>query len=252
MEISASLTGRTILVTGGGHRVGGEICRHLSGLGARVLVHYHRSDTAARALAAALPPGALLFQADLGSAQGAKDLLVSCTAAGATPDGIVHAAASFLKRSLSETTAEQWDEVFALNLRALFLLAQEFARQRGESGGDIVAIGDSGGLELWTGYVAHSVAKAAVIPLVKILAKALAPKFRVNGVIPGPVLPPTGTSEGDLAAMRERTLLKRLGSPVDVARAVAFLLTSEFMTGSWIEVTGGANLWRGTTRSDES
>ena len=246
---SSSVAGRTILVTGGAHRLGGAISRHLSGLGARVLIHYNRSEEEARSLASSLPTEALLFQADLSAADEVARLFGAITSAGAIPDAVVHAAASFLKRPLLETTAAQWDEVFALNLRALFLLSQELVRHRGDSGGDLVTIGDSGGLELWTGYLAHSVSKAAAIPLVKALAKALAPRYRVNGVIPGPVLPPDGMSDQDLDLIREQTLLKRIGNPVDIARAVEFLLTSDFVTGAWIEVTGGANLWRGSART---
>jgi NAD(P)-dependent dehydrogenase (short-subunit alcohol dehydrogenase family) len=161
------------------------------------------------------------------------------------PDSVVHAAASFLARPLLDTSAEDWDAVQALNLRAFFLLAQEMARRRGSQGGDLVAIGDSAALELWPGYVAHSVAKAALIPLVKVLAKSLAPGFRVNGVIPGPVLPPAGAAAEEIDRMRRRTLLQRLGDPSDVALAVEFLLQCRFATGSWVEVTGGSQLWRG-------
>ena len=84
-----------------------------------------------------------------------------------------------------------------------------------------------------------------MIALVKALAKAMAPAFRVNGVIPGPVLAPDETSDAELAAMRARTLLKRLGDPCHVAQAVEFLLTCDFTTGSLVEVTGGSQLWRG-------
>ena len=245
MEPKTTLAGRTLLVTGGAHRVGAAISRRLGERGARVLVHYHRSDAEARALVQSLPAGGACFAADLGSPDGPRQLLAACVAAGESPDGIVHGAASFLNRPLLETTAEQWDQTFALNLRALFLLAQEFLKLRGEKGGDLVAIGDSGGLELWTGYLAHSVSKAAVIPLVKALAKAMAPAFRVNGVIPGPVLPPYEMSPEELAVIRDKTLLKRLGSPDHVAQAVEFLLTCDYATGSMVEVTGGAQLWRG-------
>ena len=93
--------------------------------------------------------------------------------------------------------------------------------------------------------MAHSVAKAALIPLVKALAKALAPRYRVNGVMPGPVLARPGTSPAELERMRQQTLLKRLGDPGDVVRAVEFLLRCDFATGSWVEVTGGSQLWRG-------
>ncbi|MEA2692580.1 MAG: hypothetical protein QOJ16_1967 [Acidobacteriota bacterium] len=245
MDPKSSLAGRTVLVTGGAHRVGAAISRRLGEKGARVLVHYHRSEAEARELVLSLPAGGACFTADLGQPDGPRSLLAACGAAGESPDAVVHSAASFLNRRFLETTAEEWDHTFGLNLRALFLLAQEFVRLRGSQGGDVVAICDSGGLELWTGYLAHSVAKAAVIPLVKALAKAMAPAYRVNGVIPGPVLPPADTGPEELAAIRERTLLKRLGSPDHVAQAVEFLLTCDYATGSLVEVTGGAQLWRG-------
>jgi pteridine reductase len=246
------LAGRSVLVTGGARRVGGAISGHLAALGARVLVHYHESAAEARRLVAALPGGGACFGADLSRPEGPATLLAAAAAAGERPDAVVHAAASFLGRPLLDTTVEDWDRVMALNLRSTFLLGQELGRRWADGAGgadgdgDLVVIGDAGGLELWTGYFAHSVAKAALIPLVKALAKALAPGIRVNGVMPGPVLPPEGASREELARIRERTLLKRLGNPLHVAQAVAFLLTCDYATGSWVEVTGGSQLWRGS------
>lgn len=245
MSSELPLTGRKILVTGGAHRVGGAISRHLGRLGARVLVHAHRSNEEASRLVSELPAGGATFTADLSLPDGARRLFDSCGEAGELPDGVVHASASFLRRPVLDTSAEAWDAVMALNLRAFFLLSQELVRRRGEQGGDLIAIGDSGALELWTGYLVHCVAKAALIPLVRALAKAYAPAFRVNGVIPGPVLAPDGTPPDELERMSDRTLLKRLGRPENVAEAVAFLLTCDFATGSWVEVTGGSQLWRG-------
>jgi pteridine reductase len=245
MSPHAPLTGRSVLVTGGAHRVGGAISRHLAARGARVVVHYHRSEAEARALVAALPAGGACFAADLSRPEGPGDLLAAAAAAGERLDALVHTAASFLARPLLETSIEDWDRVMALNLRSTFLLAQEIGRRWSSGGGDLVVIGDAGGVELWTGYFAHTVAKAALIPMVKALAKALAPRIRVNGVMPGPVLPPAGTSEEELARIRERTLLKRLGDPLHVAQAVEFLLICDYATGSWVEVTGGSQLWRG-------
>jgi pteridine reductase len=265
---SGGLAGRTVLVTGGAHRVGEAISRHLAAGGARVLVHHHRSGEAARALAAELP-GALALSADLADAEGPSRLLAACAAADAYPDAIVHSAASFLHRPVADTSAEDWDAVFALNLRAFFLLARDFAGWHGEAGegataGEssakpapggggpspsapdccLIALSDSGAYELWTGYAAHCVAKAALLPLVQMLAKALAPAVRVNAVVPGPVLPEPGTAPERRRAMEERTLLGRLGDPADVARAVAFLLENRFTTATLLEVTGGAHLWR--------
>lgn len=244
-DAAAPFAGRTILVTGGAHRVGGAISRLLGERGARVVVHHHRSRAEAEALAASLPSGGMTVAADLGSADGPGRLFHTCAAAGWLPDAVVHAAASFQPGSLEATSAAAWDDVQALNLRAFFLVAQELYRRRGASGGDLVAIGDSAALELWPGYLAHSVAKAALVSLVKLLAKSMAPAFRVNGVLPGPVLPPAGADAEEIDRMRRRTLLKRLGDPADVALAVEFLLRCRFATGSWVEVTGGSQLWRG-------
>jgi pteridine reductase len=244
-DAATPFAGRTILVTGGAHRVGGAISRLLGERGARVVVHHRRSRDEAEALAASLPAGGMTAAADLGSADGPARLFHVCAAAGWLPDAVVHAAASFQPGSLEATSAAAWDEVQALNLRSFFLLAQELHRRRGALGGDLVAIGDSAALELWPGYLAHSVAKAALVPLVKLLAKSMAPAFRVNGVLPGPVLPPAGAAAEEVDRMRRRTLLKRLGEPADVALAVEFLLRCRFATGSWVEVTGGSQLWRG-------
>ena len=239
-----TLAGRTLLVTGGGRRLGAAIARHLGARGARVVVHYHGSRQASERLVGELPAGSVALGADLASPDGPADLLAACATAGAEPDGVVHGAATFLRRPLAATSAADWDAVFALNLRAFFLLARDFARRRGERGGDLVAIADAAGLELWPNYLAHSVSKAALIALVQGLAKALAPRYRVNVVIPGPVLPPDGASQAQVEAMAQRTLLGRLGEPGDVASAVEFMLTCGYATGTTLEVTGGSHLWR--------
>ena len=265
---AASLAGRTVLVTGGAHRVGGAISRHLGDLGARVVVVYHASRDEAEALAASLAAGGRALAADLGSPEGPARLFADCAAAGERPDAVVHAAASFLHRRALETTAAEWDRSFALNTRAFLLLAQSFARLHGlqaAGGGEeaagaeaveegrsrpqdlaLVAISDSGALELWADYAVHCVSKAALLPLVQVLAKSLAPAVRVNAVLPGPVLPPPGFAAERIAAVREHTLLKRGGEPHDVATAVAFLLSNHYTTGTLLEVTGGAHLWRAT------
>ncbi len=234
---------RCVLVTGGAHRVGAAIARRLAAGGARIAIHFHGSEEPARRLAEELP-GARCFQADLSRANAPQALLGDCAAAGMSPDAIVHAAASFLNRPLASTTSDDWDAVMALNLRAFFLLARDYEALRGEAGGQMVAIADSGARELWPGYLAHCVSKAALLDLVQALAKAMAPRFRVNAVVPGPVLPPDGTDAEEAKRLAARTLLGRIGKPDDVARAVEFLLDSDYATGAIVDVTGGAHLWR--------
>jgi len=242
-----ALRGRLALVTGGARRVGAAIVRELAEHGADVVIHTHASRDQAEALARTLPTAAHVVEADLRSASAAESVLGIAERAseGRTPDILVHSAASFLARPALETTAEDWDAVHALNSRAFFLMAKGLALRRGDLGGDLIAIADAAALELWPGFLAHSVSKAGLLALVRGLAKALAPRYRVNAVIPGPVLLPEGTSAGEADAIRARTLLGRLGRPEHVAQAVRFLLECDFATGSSIEVTGGSTLWRG-------
>jgi NAD(P)-dependent dehydrogenase (short-subunit alcohol dehydrogenase family) len=224
--------------------VGRAICESLVGNGARVVVHSHGSAEAARELVDGWRSGqGVAVIGDLRS-NSASDLIARCAARGFEPDVLVHSAASFLRKPVLETSAVEWDEVHALNLRAFFLLGTEIARRRGDRGGDLIAIVDSAAVELWPEHVVHSVSKAALQSLVQALAKALAPAFRVNGVMPGPVLPPEETSADDRTRMARRTLLGRLGDPQHVAQAVLFLLRCDYATGATIRVTGGSDLQR--------
>jgi pteridine reductase len=182
--------------------------------------------------------------ADLAAAEGPAALLRSAAARGFEVTAIVHSAATFVAADPLELDAAAWDDVFALNLRAFYLLAQALEGQRRGSGGQLVAISDAAALEHWTRHLAHGVSKAALLALVNALAKALAPSYRVNAVVPGPVLPPAGTSDEETRRMAARTLLQRVGRPEDVAEAVAFLLGNPFCTGTALAVTGGSHLWR--------
>jgi pteridine reductase len=236
------LAGRTVLVTGGCRRVGAAIARRLSDEGADLVLHTRRTDDAAREFAASLPGRSTIVEADLAKGRGAERLFAGATKRGFEADAVVHAAASFVRAAPLALDADQWSEVMDTNLRSFYLLARAFADRR--RGGDLVAISDSGARELWPGYLAHCVSKAALLSLVDVLAKAMAPGFRVNAVLPGPVLPPAEASADEKRRMGERTLLRRVGTPEDVAHAVSYLLTSSYSTGTTIEVTGGAHLWR--------
>lgn len=226
--------------------MGATLVRALADAGANLVIHAHRSLGQAEALARELPVRAIAIGADLQSPTSPVEMLDAAVSQGFEVDTLVHSAAGFLRKGALETTAEDWDRVFALNLRSFFLLSTELARRRGSRGGNLVAIADAAAVELWPAYLAHSVAKAGVVALVKALAKALAPDFRVNAVMPGPVLPPEATPAAERAAMASRTLLRRLGQPEHVAQAVLFLLTCDYATGSIVEITGGSTLWRGS------
>jgi pteridine reductase len=138
-----------------------------------------------------------------------------------------------------------WQRSLDLNLTAPFLCAQRAAQLmlRAETPADesgvIVNIVDGSALRPWGGYPAHSVSKAGLLMLTQVLAKALAPRLRVNAVCPGPVMKPPDWEEAAWEQAARRTLLKRTGSGYDVARAVRFVIENDYITGETLVVDGG-------------
>jgi pteridine reductase len=138
--------------------------------------------------------------------------------------------------------AEAWDRVMALNLRAPFLLVRASAGLLRASQGTVINVLDLSAVEPWTHHPHHSVSKAALLHLTKVLARVLAPQVRVNAVAPGSVLLPEGLGDEFAERERRRTPLGRIGSPEDVLRTVLFLAGSPFITGEVIVVDGGKSL----------
>lgn len=240
-----NLAGRTALVTGAGVRIGRAIARALAARGAGVAIHYHRSRAQAQALARELQEehGARtwLLQADLGDAGQTQRLAREALKALKRVDVLVNNASIWERTPLKRATVRDFDRNIAINLRAPFLLSRTLGlAMKRSGGGKIVHIADWAGLRPYGDYIPYCVSKAGLLALNAGLAKALAPQVQVNAVMPGPVLPAEGTSAEGRRAMAEATVLKRLGSPEDVASAVLFFLEgSDFVTGAALPVEGG-------------
>jgi len=130
-----------------------------------------------------------------------------------------------------------------VNARAGFLLAREAAPALGQRRGRIVLISDFLAESPARNYLAHSVSKAAVEGLVRALAVELGPEISVNGVAPGTVLPPEGTSAEAIERLARRVPAKRIGSAEDVGAAVVFLCAGPaFVTGQVLRVDGGRSI----------
>jgi len=237
------LAGRRALVTGGAVRLGRVLSLRLADMGLDVAVHYHSSEgpalatveeCRARGVRAVAVPG------DLGRADECRRVVVEAEAALGVIDVLVNSAANFLSAPFAETTEPQVDAVLAVNLKGPFFCAQAVAPGMTARGfGRIVNISDVAGLEPWPRFTAHSVAKAGVIMLTRALAQELAPAVTVNAIAPGPVLMPDGSSPGAVRRSEEKTVLKRIGSPDDVAGALAYLLEADYVTGHTLVVDGG-------------
>jgi pteridine reductase len=136
---------------------------------------------------------------------------------------------------------ENWNQSLDLNLRAPFLLAQQ-ASEKMTDGGLIVNISDVGAQKTWSRYPSYTVSKAALESLTKILARALAPKIRVNAIAPGFVLQSDIVSPEEWERLIKRVPLKRPARPEEIASALEFLLKNEYITGQTIVVDGGYSL----------
>jgi pteridine reductase len=236
------MAGRVALVTGAGHRVGRAIAAALGADGAHVAVHYHGSAPAARETVQAIERAggaATLFRADLRSADAAGALADDVGRTCGRLDVLVNSAAIMMRTPLDTVTPAQWDEVFALNLRAPFFLSVAAARAMGERGGAIVNISDHMGFESWPAFVPHAVSKAGIAAMTRALAGALAPRVRVNAVAPGAVLAPEGWDSAAQARYSADTPLARIGTPDDVVAAVRYLISATYVTGETLFVDGG-------------
>lgn len=239
------LRDRITIVTGAGRRVGRALALALAGRGATVAVHYGHSEAEARETVAqiqALGAKADLFQADLTQADAPASLIGAVTKRYGALHVLINSAAVMVRTPFGEIDATAWDDMFALNLRAPFLLSQAAAPSLRRTKGAIVNISDLAAFETWPGYIPHGITKHGILYVTQALANVLAPDVRVNAIAPGTVLLPDGWSEADAARLAETTPLKRTGSPEDVAAAMLFLLDSDYITGETIVVDGGRRI----------
>jgi pteridine reductase len=237
------LRGRVALVTGAGRRLGQAMARALADRGMTVAIHHHASSAGAAELRdeiVAAGGRAACFPADLSDAAAAAELPRRVVTELGGLHVLVNSAAVMHRLSFEETTPEQYDATLDLNLRAVFFCTQGAAPALRSARGKVVNLADLGGLEPWPGFAAHSVSKAGVVMLTRVLARALAPEVTVNAIAPGAVLVPEEYDAGERERLARTTPLGRLGSPEDVTTALLYLLEGgDYVTGEVLVVDGG-------------
>jgi pteridine reductase len=232
------------MVTGAAKRLGRAVAMRLAEEGADVVIHYRSSQAEAQDAVKEIEKHgrrAVAIAADLTEVSEIKRFVDEAGKHFGRLDILVNSAANFLPASMVSTTEEIWDAALDTNLRAPFFCSQAAAPWLRRTQGVIINFADTGGMLGWTGYIPHSVAKAGVIMLTKVLAKALAPEVRVNGIAPGTI-----TMEGDAPELEadfiKRAPLRRSGRPSDITDSVLFLVQSKFITGQVLVVDGGRTL----------
>src|SRR3954462_5636376 len=247
-ERDGSLTGKTVLITGAARRVGAQIARTLHGAGANLVIHYRKSAREAEALAtelsAARPDSATIIQADLLQVASLPLLVEAAVGTFGGLDVLVNNAYTFYPTKIGEITPQAFDDLLGTNLKVPMFLAQAAVPELRKSRGLILNIVDIHALRPLRNYTVYCTAKAGLHMLTRSLAKELGPEIRVNGISPGPVLWPEG--QGDTRQREkivERTILKRMGEPADIARtALFFAAHAPFITGQVLAVDGGRSV----------
>jgi len=239
------LAGRVALVTGAGKRLGRAVALRLAAEGADVAVHYGKSAAEAREVVAEIEKlgrRAAALSAELTNVPAIQKLVADAAGHFGRLDILINCAANFLQTKFGETSEATWDASLDTNLKAPFFCAQAAAPHLAKSGyGAIVNFADIGGLLGWREFLPHSVSKAGVILMTRILAKELAPKVRVNAIAPGTITMPGDPPEWQRDFIR-RAPLQRTGTPEDIADAVMFLIGAKFVTGHVLVLDGGRTL----------
>lgn len=243
-------TNKVVLITGGAKRVGAAICRTLHAQGFNLMIHYKSSLNEARALQAELSlkraNSVAIIQGDLLNIAGLPNLISETVSHFGRLDVLINNASTYYASEIGEIDEHKWHDLMGSNLKAPLFLSQAAAPELRKNHGCIVNITDMHVERPKKGYIVYSVAKAGLVTLTKSLAHELSPEVRVNAVAPGPVQWPESNPQFD-EIYRQRvinqTLLKRVGEPEDVAKAVKFLVAdAPFITGHVLAVDGGRSL----------
>lgn len=240
------IEGKVSVVTGGARRVGKAIVLAFAERGCKLVVHYHSAETDAHAtldeLHAAGCDG-IAVQADISQEAQVERMIVRVLDHFGRIDVLVNNAAVFYRTPIDTLGFDDWERIMDVNLNGSFYCAHKIGlRMKAGGWGHIINIADVAGQSPWADYVPYSVSQASLLALSQGLAMELAPEVMVNAIVPGPVLFDTGIAREVQQREIGKTLVKRAGTPEDVARLVVFIAESDFSTGSVFSVDGGRSL----------
>lgn len=234
---------KAALVTGGAVRIGKEISLNLARKGYGVALHYNSSEKEAlstRELILGTGVKCELFRCDLSSPDDARELVPKVTERFEGLCVLVNNASIFENVGFHDVTPEFLETDMAVNFKAPFFLSQSFSAKT--SGGLIVNFLDTRIRKIPVEHFCYNLSKKSLYHLTKMLARELAPDFRVNAICPGAILPPPGQGEDYLLNMARRPPMKRPGSIEDIINAFNYLLENDYVTGECLFVDGGMSL----------
>lgn len=235
---------KAALITGGAKRIGRSLCLGLARNGFDIVLHYNHSGEDAeevKLLIEETGQSCYLIQADLGKNEALGTLLEESLTHVPGLSVLINNASVFDPGEFLDTELTLLDRQFDVNFKAPFLLTREFARH--VKTGLVINILDRNIDRIPVDYFAYTLSKKTLAEFTRMAAKALAPEIRVNGICPGPILPPAGKDESYMETIAKSIPLKRTGNPDDILNAVLFQIENHFITGDFIYVDGGEHLF---------
>ena len=240
---------KVALITGG-KRIGAVVATTLASAGVDIALVYNRSLAEAsetESAIAALGRRAILVQADVTNERACNDAVATTVRELGRLDILVNMASLYVEKPFAQLTAADWDRQLAVDLRATFLFAHAAAPlMKKAGGGRIINFADwvaASARPRYPGFTPYYVAKAGVKALTETLALELAgDQILVNAIAPGPILAPPEMSKEESDAVVKSTPLGRWGGEDEIAKAVMFLVNSDFVTGETIRVDGGRHI----------
>ena len=239
---------KSVLITGAAQRVGAATVRLLHSHGMNITLHYRSSTAPAQALQSELnalrPDSVTLAQADLHDTEQLSNLVAQTVSDWGRLDVLINNASSFYPTPVGKATPEQWDDLIGTNMKAPFFLAQAAAPHLRRQSGCIINMVDIYAERPLPEHPLYVMAKAGLMMMTKSLAIELGPEVRVNAVAPGAILwPETGMDESQQQRILDRTALKHMGNPGQIAKTIRFLIEdADYTTGQVIAVDGGRSV----------
>ncbi len=239
-------TDKVVLVTGGAHRLGKAMALRAASLGAHIAITYHASSGPAKTTCAeikALGRKAIAIQCNQAETAQVSETVNTVFQHFGQIDGLVNSASVMFAKDFFNITQQDWDQVLAINTRGPFFFTQAVARHMLEKdGGAIINLIDESALTPSLGYPHHTISKSGLWALTRLSALRLAPKIRVNAILPGAVLKPPDWEDARWQALKAHIPLKKLGSPEDVCQALEYLMCADYITGQKIVIEGGTTI----------
>jgi 3-oxoacyl-[acyl-carrier protein] reductase len=243
-----NLTGKVALVTGASRGIGAAIAKRLAAEGASIVLTYSKGADAAASVVKAIENNggkAIAIQADAADAKAVKNAVEKTVSSFGRLDVLVNNAGTVIPKTVEETTLEEFDRVFAINVRGAFVATQA-ALKHMKSGGRIIMIGSCVGERVMIPAMApYSATKGAIKMFAQGLARELGARgITVNNVQPGPIDTDLNPASGEWAAGQKAIVpLDRYGKADEVAALVAFIAgpESSYINGANLTVDGGTN-----------